>query len=203
MKTNQLFCMAFMYPWYSKHRQFSTPDCIYNDKQQHIIIQKTNSYWKFTTFIFFNYYYFYFKLLSSRLRKPKDSKFTLPSKTLQGYFIVLYMFMLFWDSVQPHHPLVYLHPKPKASSWQLLTNSLSKGYYNFLACCDFGDPTHNSLDSIHPYLELHGSPDHPRAMNATQSSHTCSYTRDNASLLSEAKREKKKSPGVYREVLPI
>lgn len=62
----------------------------------------------------------------------------------------------------------------------VLTNSLSKGYYNFLACCDFGDPTHDSLHSIHPYFELHGSPDHPRAMNANQSSHSCSCTRDNA-----------------------
>lgn len=70
-----------------------------------------------------------------------------------------------------------LHP---TSHLAVLTNSLSKGYHNFLACCDFGDPTHNSLHSIHPYFELHGSPDHPRAMNANQSSHSCSYTRDNA-----------------------
>lgn len=68
-----------------------------------------------------------------------------------------------------------LHP---TSHLAILTNSLSKGYYNFLACCDFGDPTHDPLHSIHPYFELHGSPDHPRAMNANQSSHSCSCTTD-------------------------
>lgn len=125
--------------------------------------------------------------LSSRF-KNKGCKFTLHR--------ALYVHALLITKCNPTSPQFSIIKKaspqfPDTQLTEVLTNSLSKGYYNFLACCDFGDPTHNSLDSIHPYFELHGSPDHPRAMNASQSSHTCSYTRDNAADFSQQLEERK------------
>lgn len=82
---------------------------------------------------------------------------------------------------------------PPSSQLAVLTNSLSKGYDNFLACCDFGDPTHDSLHSIHPYFELHGSPDQPRAMNANQSSHSCRAAPATMQLTSHSSWNREKS----------
>lgn len=132
-----------------------------------IITLKIHFYWR-KGYRFQNVSFLSFQSLSGKW-KTQGYKFTL-----QDYPTVHCIFCSAGTQCSPTSPgFSFTKKLPPTSQMAVLTNSLSKGYDNFLACCDFSDPTHDSLHSIHPYFELHGSPDHPRAMNANQSSHSC------------------------------
>lgn len=82
------------------------------------------------------------------------------------------------------------------------TYCLSQGYHDLLARCDFGDPTHNSLDSIHPYFKFHGAlASQPRALKALirVSGHVSGYRNtQKAEALESAGKEKEKKFFVFK-----